>query len=64
MDLLRELNLLRTRTSPAPLLALLVLLYSCRLKLWEGSQEQHSPMLSIHSDYKAVVKSLLALVAF
>jgi len=42
----------------------LVLVYSCRLKLWEGSLEERSPVFSIHFNYKAVVMSLLALMAF
>lgn len=35
-----------------------LLAYSCRLKVWEGSQEEHSPRFSIHSDCKAVARVL------
>lgn len=35
-----------------------LLAYSCMLKVWEGSQEEHSPRFSIHSDCKAVARVL------
>jgi len=36
----------------------LLLAYSCRWKVWEDSQEEHFPMLSVHSDCKAVARVL------